>query len=150
VLTAAWVALAPPPGEVWPPADPRARIEHHLARVHDLADHFEAVLALDCPRFDDPLQWQRYVDAEIDRAVLLAAHLREASAEARRAGSHELRELARSARHRFRDGRALYRKLNACARANGGSLGLLALYRRMEADLPGRQAEIALPPPAAP
>ena len=125
----------------------RARMEHHLAHVHRLAEHFEGVLGRACPAFDSPAEWQAYLDAEVDRVVQLLARLEEAWTEAKHTGDDEVRRTAKAPRKRVDRARALVDKLSGCAEGNGAELSPVALWRRIERDVPQHQPEIALPAP---
>jgi hypothetical protein len=125
----------------------RARMEHHLAHVHRLADHFEGVLGRDCPRFASTAEWGAYLEGELDRVVLLLAHLEEAWVEAKHTGDDDVRRAAKAPRKRADRARALVDKLSGCAEGNGASLSPMSVWRRIEREVPGRQADIALPPP---
>lgn len=123
----------------------RARMEHHLREVHDLTDHFERVLARECPRFATSQEWGAYLDGEIDRVVLLMAHLEQAWIEAKHTGDDEVRRTAKAPRRRVERAHALLDKLSGCAQDHGAPLSPGAVRRRIERELPRRQAEIALP-----
>ena len=123
----------------------RARMEHHLAHVNRLAEHFESVLSGECPRFPSRGEWRTYLDGEIDRVVLLVAHLEEAWIEAKHTGDDEVRREAKAPRKRVDRARALIDKLSGCAEDNGASLSPMAAWRRIEREVPQRQTEIALP-----
>jgi hypothetical protein len=122
-------------------------MEHHLVQVHRLAEHFERVLDRECPRFGSPREWRGYVDGEVDRMVLLIAHLEEAWIEAKHTGDDDVRRAAKAPRRRVDRARLLLDKLSGCAEGNGASLSPGSLWRRIEREVPGRQAEISLPPP---
>jgi hypothetical protein len=79
--------------------------------------------------------------------VLLIAHLEEAWIEAKHTGDDDVRRAAKAPRRRVDRARLLLDKLSGCAEGNGASLSPMALWRRVEREVPGRQAEIALPPP---
>ena len=130
-----------------PPEVARARMEHHLARVRELAEHFETVLGRECPRFSTTREWRAYLDAEIDRVVLLIAHLEEAWIEAKYTGDDDVRRDAKAPRKRVDRARALVEKLSGCAEGQGAALSPMSVWRRIEREVPGRQAEIALPQP---
>jgi hypothetical protein len=127
------------------PTDPYERVAYHLREVDELAGHFESVLAAECPRFATPERWQGYVDGEMDRVVLLVAHLEEAWLEAKQTHDKELRRIAKAPRRRIEEARTLLDKFQRCAGDNGSSVTPLALWQRIERDVPRRQAEIALP-----
>ena len=130
------------------PADvARARMEHHLVQVHQLAEHFEGVLDRDCPRFAGPGEWRAYLDAEVDRVVLLLAHLEEAWIEAKHTGDDDVRRDAKAPRKRVDRARALVDKLSGCAEDNGARLSPASVWRRIEREVPARQVQIALPEP---
>jgi len=123
----------------------RARMGHHLREVHQLTDHFERVLARACPRFATPHEWRAYLDGEIDRVVLLMAHLEQAWIEAKRTGDDEVRRTAKAPRQRVHRAHALLGKLSGCAEDHGVPLSPGAVRRRIEREIPHRQAQIALP-----
>jgi hypothetical protein len=126
-------------------ADVKARVAHHLRHVEHIADHFETLIAESCPRFPSCEAWDTYVDGETDRLVLLVAHLEQAWIEAKRGPDDEIRRAAKAPRRQADQMRLLMDKLNACAEMNGASFAPHALWRRVERDVPRRQAEIALP-----
>jgi hypothetical protein len=128
-----------------PVEEVRARMEHHLREGHELADHFERVLARDCPRFETPQAWRAYLDGEIERVVLLMAHLEQAWIEAKRTGDDDVRRAAKAPRKRVDRAYALLDKLSGCAEDNGAPLSRMGIQRRIEREVPQRQAEIALP-----
>ena len=127
------------------PADPKDRVAHHLREVEQLSRHFEGVLTGACPRVGSAPEWNQYVDGELGRVVLLLAHLEQAWIEAKRTDDDDLRRTAKAPRQRVDQARALVDKLQGCASGAGQSLAPLALWRRIERDVPKRQAEIALP-----
>ena len=139
------VALPVSAAGVKTPEQVRPRVDHHLRHVEDLAQHFESVLTTACPRFASPGEWDRYLDAEVDRVVLLMAHVEQAWLEAKTTGDDEVRRVAKAPRRRVEPARALRDKLAGCAGSNGTSLNQGGLWRRIERDIPQRQAEIALP-----
>jgi hypothetical protein len=128
------------------PADEaRARMQHHLNEVTQLGEHFDGVMSADCPRFASPKEWSAYFDGEIERVVLLAAHLEQAWYEATRTGDDDVRRTAKAPRRRLEQAPALLDKLQACAQSNGSSFSPAAVWRRIEREIPQRQQEIALP-----
>jgi len=131
-------------GEV--PREPLERVQYHLKQAQPLAEHFEAVLREGCPRFASPAEWRAYMQRETDRMVLLGAHMEEAWAEARRAVDDDVRRVAKAPRRRLPEVQALIDKYSACAQDNGATLSVGPLFRRLERDVPRRQADIALPP----
>jgi hypothetical protein len=141
-LTAAAPASA---AEGKSPEEVRPRVDHHLRHVEDLAQHFESVMTAACPRFASPVEWDRYLDGQVDRVVLLVAHVEQAWLEAKTTGDDDVRRVAKAPRKRLEEARALLDKLSGCADANGSALDRLALWRRIERAVPQRQAEIALP-----
>jgi hypothetical protein len=144
ILWAAFVAMPALAAET-APATARARVDHHLREIERLTGHFETLLAATCPRFASRAEWDAYAEAEADRLVLLVAHLEEAWVEAKRTGDDDIRRAAKAPKRQGDQGRALVDKLSACAEMNGASLSPLGVWRRVERDLPRRQAEIALP-----
>src|SRR5687767_3546061 len=83
-----------------PAEEARARMEHHLREVSQLADHFEGVMSGGCPRFASPGEWRAYLDGEIERIVLLMAHLEQAWVEAKHTGDDDVRRDAKAPRRR--------------------------------------------------
>lgn len=149
VLVAALVSLlvcgAASAAGVRTPEEVRPRVDHHLRHVEDLAQHFTSVLTAPCPRFATPAQWDRYLDGEVQRVVLLMAHVEQAWIEAKTTGDDDVRRTAKAPRKRVEQARALLDKLSGCADDNGSSLNQFGLWRRIEREVPQRQAEIALP-----
>jgi hypothetical protein len=143
-LLAAWPAAATDGDAV--PRDPMERVRYHLQLAEPLTEHFEGVLRSACPRFGSPAEWRAHMQTEVDRLVLLAAHMEEAWAEAKRTGDDEVRRVAKAPRRRLPEAQALVDKLSLCAEDNGASLSVASLYRRLEREVPRRQVEIALPP----
>jgi hypothetical protein len=143
LLALAVPALAREPHR--PPEVARARMEHHLREVRQLATHFEGVLGRDCPRFDSPREWRAYLEGEIQRVVLLMAHLEQAWIEAKHTDDDDVRRTAKAPRRRLDQARALLDKLQGCAEGNGTAFSTFAVWRRIEREVPQRQAEIALP-----
>ena len=128
-----------------PPEEARARMEHHLKEVTRLAQHFDDVMNAECPRFPSPREWTTYLDGEIDLVVLLVAHLEQAWYEATRTGDDDVRRTAKAPRKRLDQARALLDKLQGCAEGNGVAFSSMSVRRRIERELPQKQAEIALP-----
>jgi hypothetical protein len=127
------------------PEEVRPRVDHHLREVETLAQHFESVMNADCPRFTSVAEWDRYLDGEVQRVVLLVAHVEQAWVEAKTTGDDGVRRTAKAPRKRLEQARSLLGKLSGCADANGTSLNHLGLWRRIEREVRQRQAEIALP-----
>jgi hypothetical protein len=123
----------------------RPRVDHHLKQIEILAQHFESVISADCPRFASPADWERYLDGEVHREVLLMAHAEQAWIEAKTTGDDDVRRGAKTPRKRLEQARTLLGKLSGCADANGSPLNQLGLWRRIEREVPERQVEIALP-----
>jgi hypothetical protein len=140
------VLLSPAPiAHATTPAAARARVEHHLRHVEHLSTHFEGVLTATCPRFASRATWDAYVEAESDRLVLLMAHLEQAWLEAKRTDDDDVRRAAKAPRRQSDQARQLVDKLSTCAELNGAAFSPLSLWRRVEREVPHRQAEIALP-----
>jgi hypothetical protein len=127
------------------PTEARARMEHHLNEVNRLAEHFDGILTADCPKFGSLQEWNAYFDAEIERVVLLVAHLEQAWFEATRTGDDDVRRTAKAPRKRLDQARALMDKLQGCAEGNGTSVNSQSVRRRIEREVPQKQVEIALP-----
>ena len=127
------------------PDEVRPRVDHHLREAETLAQHFESVMTADCPRFASVADWNRYLDDEVRRVVLLIAHVEQAWVEAKTTGDDDVRRTAKAPRKRLEQARTLLGKLSGCADANGSSLNQFGLWRRIEREVPQRQAQIALP-----
>lgn len=140
------VAAAPATASgVKSPEEVRPRVDHHLRHAQTLAEHFESLLSTDCPRFASAEEWDRYLDGELDRVVLLMAHVEQAWVEAKTTGDDDVRRAAKAPRKRLDRARSLLGKFSGCADANGSSLNQFGLWRRIEREVPQRQADIALP-----
>jgi outer membrane biogenesis lipoprotein LolB len=127
------------------PEEARARVQHHLQEVDQLTTYFEGVMGRECPRFGTPAEWREYLDGEVERVVLLLAHLEQAWVEAKSTGDDDVRRTAKAPRRRAEQARALLDKLSGCASGNGAKISQNDLWRRIEREVPQRQAEIALP-----
>jgi hypothetical protein len=127
------------------PEAARVRVDHHLREVRQIALHFEGVLAHECRRFASPAEWNAYFDGEIDRVVLLLAHVEQAWTEAKQTGDDDIRRHAKTPRKQVDRARTLIDKLQRCASDNGAEFSPMALWRRIEREVPQRQIEVALP-----
>ncbi len=127
------------------PEAARVRVDHHLREVRQIASHFEDVLAHDCRRFSSPAEWNAYFDGEIERVVLLMAHVEQAWTEAKQTGDDDVRRYAKTPRKQVDRARTLLDKLQGCASDNGAEFSPMALWRRIDREVPQRQLEIALP-----
>jgi len=147
VATCAVLVLAggPARAEQRPAEEIRPRVEHHLQAADNLAQHFETVLAAACPRFDSRDAWRAYFDGEIERVVLMMAHLEQAWAEAKRTGDDDVRRAAKAPRRRVDEARVLVGKLQQCANGHGTSFSPAGVWRRIEREVPLRQSDVALP-----
>jgi len=123
----------------------RPRVEHHLIEAAQIVRHFESVIAEDCPRFDSTAERRAYIDGEVDRVVLLVAHLEEAWSEAKRTSDKDVRRAAKAPRAQVGQAQSLVTKLQTCMGDGGASLEPRAIWRRVEQEVPRRRAEIALP-----
>jgi len=103
------------------------------------------VLANDCPRFDSTVERRAFVDGEVERVVLLVAHLEEAWSEAKRTSDKDVRRAAKAPRAQAGQAQSLVTKLQTCMGDDGASLEPQAIWRRVEQEVPRRRAEIALP-----
>jgi hypothetical protein len=128
-----------------PASEIRPRVDHHLREAAVLTRHFEALVAADCPRFASSVEWNVYLDREVDRMLLLAAHVEQAWVEAKRTGDKDVRRAAKAPGRRLEEAVQLVDKLTVCAEENGTTFSPGPIYRRLERDLPQRQADIALP-----
>jgi hypothetical protein len=129
------------------PAEPRERVAHHVREAEQLVQHFESVMAKDCLRFSSATEWKSYFDGEVDQVVLMVAHVEQAWIEAKRTHDHDLRRTAKAPRKHLEQARGLLGKLEECARDNGTSFVPLLVWRKIEQEVPKRQAQIALPLP---
>jgi len=127
------------------PRDPGARVQHHLREIAPMVEHFESVLADECPRFSSRAAWRAWIDDELDRVVLLVAHVEQAWVEAKRTSDDDVRRLAKAPRKNLDRARALVEKLQDCADENGARFAPMAMWRRVEREVPQRQSDIALP-----
>jgi hypothetical protein len=123
----------------------RVRVTYHLQQADALVRQFEGMVTAECPRFATRTEWDGYVDDTIDRVVLLAAHIEQAWVEAKRTADDEVRREAKAPRKRMDQARLLVEKLQGCADNHGTGLPTASLLRRIEREVPLRQAEIALP-----
>jgi len=123
----------------------RPRVEHHLLEADQLVRHFENVIADACPRIDSAAERRAYIDGEVDRVVLLVAHLEEAWSEAKRTSDKNVRRAAKAPRAQVGQAQTLVTKLQTCLADGGASLEPRAVWRRVEQEVPRRRAEIALP-----
>jgi hypothetical protein len=123
----------------------RPRVEHHLIEAEQIVRHLETVLAADCPQFSTAGERLAYIDGEVDRVVLLVAHLDEAWTEAKRTSDKEVRRAAKAPRTQVSEAQNLVTKLRTCVKGDGVDLEPRAVWRRIEAEVPRRRAEIALP-----
>jgi hypothetical protein len=123
----------------------RARVDHHLREADQIIRHFEDVVSSDCPRFASREEWRQYFDGEVDQATLLVAHVEQAWIEAKRVGDDDVRRAAKAPRRRLDEARGALDKLQTCAADNGTSFSPLAVWSRIEREVPRRQEAIALP-----
>jgi hypothetical protein len=130
-----------------PAAQVLPRVEHHLRHIEELAHHFHEVLSAPCAHFASPADWKAYFDGEVEGVVLLMAHVEQAWIEAKETGDDDVRRAAKAPRRRVDEARALLTKLRGCAGDNGASFSQMGVWRRIEREVPERQAQIALPPP---
>ena len=128
-----------PAAAVWP------RVAHHLDQIGRLTEYFEGVLRDSCPRFATAGEWDTYLDGELQRVVLLVAHVEQAWVEAKTTSDDDVRRAAKAPRRRVQEARGLVDKLAGCAEANGSRLAVSTLWKRVEQDVPRKQAEITLP-----
>jgi hypothetical protein len=90
-------------------------------------------------------EWDTYAETEIDLMLNMAAHVEQAWVEAKRTGDDTVRQSAKAPRRRLDEAPQILDKLARCAESNGATANPGAIFRRIERDLPKRQAEIALP-----
>jgi hypothetical protein len=123
----------------------RPRVEHHLIAADQIVRHFENVIAEDCPKLDSAAERRAYIDGEIERVVLLVAHLDEAWSEAKRTSDKDVRRAAKAPRAQVGQAQNLVTKLQTCAGDGDASLEPRTVWRRVEQEVPRRRTEIALP-----
>ena len=121
------------------------RVQHHVQEADGLGRHFHSVLDADCRRFSSPDEWRSYFNVEVERVVLMVAHIEQAWVEAKRTGDDDVRRAAKASRKRLDDARALVDKMQGCAGENGASFGPMQVWRKVEREVPRRQIESALP-----
>lgn len=90
------------------------------------------------------MERRAYVDGEVERVVLLVAHLEEAWSEAKRTSDKDVRRAAKAPRTQVGQAQSLVTKLQTCM-GDGASLEPRTIWRRVEQEVPRRRAEIALP-----
>jgi hypothetical protein len=112
-----------PADAAWP------RVAHHLDEASRLASHFEGT----------------YLAGELQRVVLLVAHVEQAWVEAKTTDDDDVRRAAKAPRRRVQEARGLVDKLAGCAEANGTHLPVGALWRWVEQEVPRARGEITLP-----
>jgi hypothetical protein len=125
--------------------DARARVGYHLREVDQIIRHFQEVVSADCPRFASRAEWRQYFDGEVERMTLLVAHVEQAWIEAKQGGDDVVRRAAKAPRRRLEEARVVLEKLQACAADNGASFSPLAVWARIEREVPRRQEAITLP-----
>jgi hypothetical protein len=130
-----------------PAAQVLPRVEYHLRHIEELARHFNGVLKSPCPQFQTRAEWKAYFDGEVDRVVLLVAHVEQAWVEAKETGDDDVRRVAKAPRKRLEEARALLDKLQKCAGDNGTSFSQLRVWRQIEQEVPHRQTQITQPQP---
>jgi hypothetical protein len=135
----------PPEKSADTPREPRDRVDYHVRHANELVDHFDELMRNGCPRFGTPAEWDAWVDQEVDRLILLMAHLEQAWKEAKTTPDDDVRRTAKAPRRRAREARPLLEKLDACARDHGSALEPLPMWARIQREVPRRQAQIALP-----
>jgi len=123
----------------------RPRVEHHLIEAEQIVRHFETVVAGECPQFSTAADRRAYFDGEVERVVLLVAHLDEAWSEAKRTSDKDVRRAAKAPRAQISQAQSLVTKLQTCADGDGVNVEPRAVWRRIESDVPRRRTEIALP-----
>ena len=128
-----------------PAAEVLPRVQYHLEQIDTLTQHFDSVVRSPCPHFASADQWDSYFDGEVDRVVLLVAHVEQAWVEAKQTGDDDVRRAAKAPRKRLQEARSLLEKLQECAGDNGASFSQMGVWRKIEREVPQRQAEITQP-----
>jgi len=150
-VVALGLALVSDPGDVGagskPAADVLPRVQYHLQQIDTLTQHFDTVLRSPCPHFASADEWNSYFDGEVDRVVLLVAHVEQAWVEAKQTGDDDVRRAAKAPRKRLDEARGLLDKLHQCAGDNGASFSQMGVWRKIEREVPQRQADITQPQP---
>ena len=132
-----------------PASEVMPRVEYHLRQIDDLTQHFEGVLRAPCQQFSTTEAWKVYFDGEVERVVLLVAHVEQAWVEAKRTGDDDVRRAAKAPRRRLEEARMLLDKLQKCASDNGTSFSQMSVWKKIEREVPERQAQITQPQEAA-
>jgi hypothetical protein len=109
-----------------PAAQVLPRVEYHLRHIEQLAQHFEGVLKSPCPQFATADDWQAWVEAKAT-------------------GDDEVRRAAKAPRKRLEEARTLLDKLQKCASDNGASFSQMSVWKKIEREVPQRQAQITQP-----
>ena len=143
-VPAAFGAGTKPAAEVLP------RVQYHLRHIDELTQHFEDVVRAPCQQFATADEWKSYFDGEVDRVVLLVAHVEQAWREALQTGDDDVRRAAKAPRRRLDEARTLLDKLQKCAGDNGTSFSQMGVWRKIEREVPHRQAQITQPPTIQP
>src|SRR5436309_5720638 len=110
----------------------RPRVEHHLIAADQIVRHFESVIAEDCPKLDSDAERRAYIDGELERVVLLVAHLDEAWSEAKRTSDKDVRRTAKAPRAQVGQAQNLVTKPQTCTGEGGASREPRAVWRRVE------------------
>jgi len=121
------------------------RVQYHLQEIDTLTQHFDTVLRSPCPHFDSADDWNSYFNGEVDRVVLLVAHVEQAWVEAKQTGDDDVRRAAKAPRKRLQQARGLLDKLQQCAGDNGMSFSPMGVWGKIEREVPQRQADITQP-----
>jgi hypothetical protein len=128
-----------------PAAEVLPRVQYHLQQIDTLTQHFDSVLRSPCPHFASADEWNAYFDGEVDRVVLLVAHVEQAWVEAKQTGDDDVRRAAKAPRKRLQEARGLLDKLQRCAGDNGASFSPIGVWGKIEREVPQRQADITQP-----
>ena len=125
-------------------ADIQPRVDHHIREAGVLVQHFETFVTGACRLFATADEWNTYAESEIDRMLLMVAHVQQAWVEAKRTGDDDVRRrAAKRPRRRMDDAPQILTKLAAWPRTTARRSRRSRWYRRIERDLPRRQSEIA-------
>lgn len=138
-IPAAFAAGTKPAAEVMP------RVQYHLGEIDRLTQHFETVMTSPCPQFASSAEWDSYFDGEVDRVVTLVAHVEQAWREALQTGDDDVRRAAKAPGKRLKEARTLLDKLQQCAGDNNASFSPMGVWKKIEREVPQRQAEIIQP-----
>src|SRR5207245_9453686 len=110
----------------------RPRVGSQRREVEGLAQDLGSGMGQPGADFASPDRWQADFDGEVERVVLLWAHVEDAWVEAKETGDDDVRRAAKAPRKRLDEARALLDKLHACAADNGVAFSQGTVWRKIE------------------